>query len=288
MKRKNGQDTKVFKMPIKTSKVKKKNETEVKESRIINKPIKNTRNRTIQDDNGTDSEKKLENNKNKNNKSKKVNVDKKEVSKEQEKTSERESKSENKSDENSKKEEISENNKLDGNNIKMKENNNIERIEKKEDDNHIKEKNDIINQKNDIENNNHNNKEIDEEIKENKIKSKDDTIDMNNIKEKQENKNNQEQEENNITLNHNGKIIVCENKNYNLVKLEEKKRIEVTNNFETFNNNIDNIEKKIDKINDSFINQNQLPELNSIVNPQILNKSHTNFFPSEDIQVGEK
>ncbi len=40
--------------------------------------------------------------------------------------------------------------------------------------------------------------------------------------------------------------------------------------------------------NDFFIRLNKLPELNTLSNSHNLNKSHNNFFTTDDIQVGEK
>ena len=128
-------------------------------------------------------------------------------------------------------------------------------------------------------------------------KGQDNDENKNNIKNKEISSDyikNEEKEEsngkgNNITLNNNSNIIFEENKSEsNLVNLREKEAIDTNNIFDTFNNNVNNIEQKIKKINGSFINQNQLPELRTIINPQILNKSHSNFFTSDDIQVGEK
>ena len=73
-KKKNGPEQKIFKKPIKTSKIKKNNQTEVKASRIINKYMKNTKNKGNFDNKESDSEKKLE---------KKINNKKKESSNEE-------------------------------------------------------------------------------------------------------------------------------------------------------------------------------------------------------------
>ncbi len=90
-------------------------------------------------------------------------------------------------------------------------------------------------------------------------------------------------------MNNNSNIDFDQNYNGNLVNLEEKKKIEVINNFDNYNNNEQNKEQiPIEKNTENFINQNQLPEVRTIIYPQILNKSHSNFFPSDDIQVGEK
>jgi len=44
-----------------------------------------------------------------------------------------------------------------------------------------------------------------------------------------------------------------------------------------------------EKINDnSFLFRNQLPEIKLMPNSQFLNKSHSNFFALDDVQVGEK
>ena len=36
------------------------------------------------------------------------------------------------------------------------------------------------------------------------------------------------------------------------------------------------------------MNQNELPDLKTLINPEDLNKSHSNFCTSNDIQVGER
>ena len=133
-------------------------------------------------------------------------------------------------------------------------------------------------------------KEMNEDVKENNIKSKENSEKSSDIDNNYDNKDsNKENEENNITLNNNSNNDSEQNNNGNLVSLEEKKKIEVINNFDSFINNEQNKEQiQIEKNHETFINQNQLPEIRTMINPQSLNKSHSNFFPSDDIQVGEK
>ena len=94
--------------------------------------------------------------------------------------------------------------------------------------------------------------------------------------------------ENNNDLNDNNEVNLSENQNYNLVTLEEKKKNDEIVDL-TFNNNINqNTEQIFHEKSDLFINQNRLPDLKSLIIPQDLNKSHSNFCTSNDIQVGER
>ena len=94
--------------------------------------------------------------------------------------------------------------------------------------------------------------------------------------------------ENNNDLNDNNDVDLSENQNYNLVTLEEKKKNNEIIDL-TFNNNINqNTEQIFHEKRDLFINQNRLPDLKSLIIPQDLNKSHSNFCRLNDIQVGEK
>ena len=86
--------------------------------------------------------------------------------------------------------------------------------------------------------------------------------------------------ENNNDLNDNNDV--------DLVTLEEKKKNNEIIDL-TFNNNINqNTEQIFHEKSDLFINQNRLPDLKSLIIPQDLNKSHSNFCRLNDIQVGEK
>ena len=86
--------------------------------------------------------------------------------------------------------------------------------------------------------------------------------------------------ENNNDLNDNNDV--------DLVTLEEKKKNNEIIDL-TFNNNINqNTEQIFHEKSDLFINQNRLPDLKSLIIPQDLNKSHSNFYRLNDIQVGEK
>ena len=72
------------------------------------------------------------------------------------------------------------------------------------------------------------------------------------------------------------------------MSLEEKKKDEEIINL-TFNNNINQNTEQINyEKNDLFMNQNELPDLKTLINPEDLNKSHSNFCTSNDIQVGER
>ena len=131
--------------------------------------------------------------------------------------------------------------------------------------------------------NNRKNK-IEIEIQENDVEIKED----NNFDNNKEINGSGNIKENNNDLNDNNEVNLSENQNYNLVTLEEKKKNDEIVDL-TFNNNINqNTEQIFHEKSDLFINQNRLPDLKSLIIPQDLNKSHSNFCRLNDIQVGEK
>ena len=99
--------------------------------------------------------------------------------------------------------------------------------------------------------------------------------------------------DNNSEINGSGNIKennndLNDNNDVDLVTLEEKKKNNEIIDL-TFNNNINqNTEQIFHEKSDLFINQNRLPDLKSLIIPQDLNKSHSNFCRLNDIQVGEK
>ena len=94
-------------------------------------------------------------------------------------------------------------------------------------------------------------------------------------------------QENDVEIKENNNDL-NDNNDVDLVTLEEKKKNNEIIDL-TFNNNINqNTEQIFHEKSDLFINQNRLPDLKSLIIPQDLNKSHSNFCRLNDIQVGEK